>query len=596
MAPLFNWTIRFSLVIVLSILIGPVSSIKYGSITCNAFRKPSFSLQCTRGSFLFVETSNPQDAVAWGSFDDTIASKGFASLIISSNSSFSSKDQMFASGYLEGRLTSARIEQSFINNREFLFVDWAPAGAFEQGLAFVQRQRKWIEAKIAKHDTTENRYWLAAQLLLAQADGLTAGYWSAPSHSHPLPAGVDAFFLSSLGSMPDIIPKLFPEKRQNCWDSVLPSQTDPSSGRVSAFGRTIPRFRHEDHCSVLIKPIRNNASEYVDLFFFHNSWFDYRTSLRIIKSFHLALADTTDLKVTEHNYVMTSYPSFLQSHDDFFLISGDNRSLFVTETTNDICDGRLFDLVAEQAMQTWQRAWIANLLSKNGKEWTAVASLFNNGAYNNQFMIVNGNLFTPGQKKLAHDLFWIVEAMPGKVESKDMTSTMEENTYWASYNRPFFSDQLEEMGYVRAASVYGDFFTHENSCRAKIFRARQGKVQTMAELRDLSIYNDYQHDPLSLGSPWCALAARGDRVQNPPKVPWMEWALAGATDAKVVNFNMLNNMELDIIIGPTHAQQPVFSFKAFPQYSHMGMPDSFNFDWEHVSLHKARANLTDTHP
>jgi len=31
--------------------------------------------------------------------------------------------------------------------------------------------------------------------------------------------------------------------------------------------------------------------------------------------------------------------------------------------------------------------------------------------------------------------------------------------------------------------------------------------------------------------------------------------------------------------GPSHDQQPVFRWSQFPDVSHVGMPDAFDFDW-----------------
>ena len=38
---------------------------------------------------------------------------------------------------------------------------------------------------------------------------------------------------------------------------------------------------------------------------------------------------------------------------------------------------------------------VANRLSRTGSEWTSIVSWHNSGTYNNQWMVVNMNLFTP---------------------------------------------------------------------------------------------------------------------------------------------------------------------------------------------------------
>ncbi len=40
--------------------------------------------------------------------------------------------------------------------------------------------------------------------------------------------------------------------------------------------------------------------------------------------------------------------------------------------------------------------------------------------YNNQWMVVDHNLFVPGMTSLVNNTFWILEQIPGYIESYDM--------------------------------------------------------------------------------------------------------------------------------------------------------------------------------
>lgn len=50
------------------------------------------------------------------------------------------------------------------------------------------------------------------------------------------------------------------------------------------------------------------------------------------------------------------------------------------------------------------------------------------GTYNNQYMVVKMDLFTPGQA-LPNDLLWVCEQIPGLVVAADTTQQL--GTYWA---------------------------------------------------------------------------------------------------------------------------------------------------------------------
>ena len=56
------------------------------------------------------------------------------------------------------------------------------------------------------------------------------------------------------------------------------------------------------------------------------------------------------------------------------------------------------------------------------------------------------------------------------------TRTLREAGYWASYNRPAYEEHQEKVGGNEKAAEFGDWFTHEQTARAKIFRRDQDKV------------------------------------------------------------------------------------------------------------------------
>ena len=62
--------------------------------------------------------------------------------------------------------------------------------------------------------------------------------------------------------------------------------------------------------------------------------------------------------------------------------------------------------------------------------------------------------------------------------SRQQTSSLREEGYWASYNRPAYEEHQEKVGGNEKVAEFGDWFTHGDTARAKIFRRDQHKVHT----------------------------------------------------------------------------------------------------------------------
>jgi hypothetical protein len=107
--------------------------------------------------------------------------------------------------------------------------------------------------------------------------------------------------------------------------------------------------------------------------------------------------------------------------DDFFIL---DSHLVVTETSNSVLDSKVWDVVVPQAALSWQRVLVANWLSSSGAEWAQWIQKHNSGTYNNQYIVVDLNKFSPGSE-LQPGLLTIVEQMPGLVMSGDLTSVSE---------------------------------------------------------------------------------------------------------------------------------------------------------------------------
>ena len=105
------------------------------------------------------------------------------------------------------------------------------------------------------------------------------------------------------------------------------------------------------------------------------------------------------------------------------------------------------------------RVVVANKLANSGKQWSQIFSKYNSGTYNNQWMVVDYKLFQKGtpQNLLKNDLLWIIEQLPGFIKAADMTDELRVQTYWPSYNVPYFPEIYNLSGNNELVEKYGDW-------------------------------------------------------------------------------------------------------------------------------------------
>ena len=73
---------------------------------------------------------------------------------------------------------------------------------------------------------------------------------------------------------------------------------------------------------------------------------------------------------------------------------------------------------AQKSLLSWQRVRVANQMAKDGPEWGDYSMRYNSGTYNNQYMVIDTNLFTVGEP-LKDNTLTVVEQMPNNVAVGD---------------------------------------------------------------------------------------------------------------------------------------------------------------------------------
>ena len=250
------------------------------------------------------------------------------------------------------------------------------------------------------------------------------------------------------------------------------------------------------HCSAIVKI----ADDFSQLFMSHSSWYTFVAMTRIMKHYNFQTAFGVSHKVS-----FSSYPGFLESWDDFYIMES---GMVMLETTNNVFNKSLYEYVTPQTALAWQRVRVASYISNNGSYWGDNIRYNNSGTYNNQYMVIDLKLFTPGQL-LQPGLLTVVEQIPGLVVYTDQTNTLELG-YWPSYNVPFHQIIYDLSGYPAIVEKYGVSNSYQLAPRAQIFRRDQGNVVDIPSLEYFMRYNDYLNDPIAQGNPFAAICSRGD--------------------------------------------------------------------------------------
>ncbi|XP_047233973.1 phospholipase B-like 1 isoform X1 [Girardinichthys multiradiatus] len=519
------------------------------AVSVDVVRRPSNKVQtyqatvywdAAQKSVILKEGVMATDGAAYGYFNDTLLLSGWGVLEIKAGFGEPAQDDkntFFLAGYLEGYLTAGQMFSHYTNMYPQLIKD-------DQVLIplkyFMSKQDTWAREQVTLRRNSDP-LWNHLGLILAQLDGLHAGAaeWAKSKHREPLPLFA-LQFLNGVGDLLDLVPALTP-----CSNS--------SAGTAS--------FRRPGMglCTALIKMLPG----YENLLFGHSSWYTYAATMRIYKHWDFRVSDA---HVATGQMSFSSYPGFLMSLDDFYLLGS---GLVMTQTSISVFNASLFSWLNPHCLLAWQRVRLANGLAHRGEEWAQVFSKYNSGTYNSQYMVVDLN-----KVSLRHSIrsgaLTVVEQIPGKVVHSDQTQALRRG-YWPSYNIPFHAEIYNLSGYGVMWKRYGEDFSYDLCPRAKILRRDQAKVSDLGSIKHMMRYNNYKRDPYSKGHPCKTICCRNDlRTRRP--------CPGGCYDTKVSDYQMALQLSAETINGPTtQGGLRPFSWQSFNLTAHQGLPDTYTF-------------------
>lgn len=458
-----------------------------------------------------------------------------------------------------GYISGPRIHDYYRSYRESNF----PSEELYQGVyGWVSGSMDWTVSQTINPSST---YWETVSLTVAQLSSIVEGY-NVAMPQHPLSLS-ELWMLNSIGDMDDLIPAVnYTQQKKGPKAHLVREMCDEPWCIMAAESRS--------HCSAIVKPVNG------ELFAAHEMWASYLQMLMVWKEYDLGL---NGRHIRSRRVAFSSWPGMVSSEDDFY-ITGAN--LVVLETTNNVYNYTLYDRLHPRTILSWVRAVTANYLAGTPDVWHRIMREHNSGTYNNQWMVIDMKkpFADAANKTLRAGTLVIGSQLPGFYQHQDVTPHINEFGYWPSYNVPYLKDAWVLAGYEEMAKMHGNSFTWQMAPRAQVFRQREGSATDMASLKTLMRYNDFQHDPIAKGCPMNQLASRGDLT--PKGLAGCYRNAFGAVNGKITSSTRVHNYEADIVAGPTHDTQPVFSWTPeieaeFP-IAHYGQPKSWNFDWQTV--------------
>ncbi|XP_053113152.1 phospholipase B-like 1 isoform X2 [Hemicordylus capensis] len=480
----------------------------------------------------------------YGYYNDTVQSTGWGILEIKAGygrQSVSNEVLMYGAGILEGYLTASRMCDHVAN----LYPQLITSVDIEKKVQnFMGKQNQWTREQIKNNK--DDPFWRHAGYVIAQLDGLYMGAreWSKRQKRTPLTV-FQVDFLNAIGDLLDLIPSLHSPG----------DECDTMTGGSRRYQWDM------GHCSALIKVLPG----YENIYFAHSSWFTYAATLRIYKHWDFKIDDP---QTRTGRASFSSYPGFLESLDDFYILGS---GLIMLQTTNTVFNNSLYQQIVPESLFAWQRVRIANMMADSGKTWAQTFEKENSGTYNNQYMILDTKKIKL-QRSLDDGALYIVEQIPKLVEYSDQTSILRKG-YWPSYNVPFHENIYNTSGYAAYVKSHGLDYSYEMAPRAKIFRRDQGKVTDMESMKYIMRYNNYRKDPYTRNNPCNTICCRADLNPKSPNP-------SGCYDSKVADLNMAAKFTAYAINGPTVEDGlSAFSWSKFNKTKHQGLPDSYNFDF-----------------
>lgn len=541
------------------------------------------------GGFLLTQSAQGKP-LAWGTFSDTLQEMGWSSLAMKTSDAQDAPDgaKMYAAGVVEGYLTAQRMREFHHNSRKLL--EMVPENMDE--LPGLQRALSAMVTDLASSSKNVallqgggSSFDVQARLGFLQTWGVRDGYQLALGEKLSM---VDMFILNSDGVIDELLTKygksagassfIQLRRRVRRVRGANTTVNRTQGTKVAASGRH--RKRPSGHCTGLVRLAEDKS----ELYFGHTTWESFSEMTRIWKVYDFPLQGVSGKKIS-----FSSYPGCVSSTDDYYLM---DNGLAITETTLSIPEDQQYDYTSK--VPDFLRIMAANRLSSSAEDWVQSMANSATSTYSSQWMVVDYKKFSAGTD-LQDGTFFVLEQAPGVSHFEDMSSRLQRDGYWASFDRAYFDDVRAHTGDDNKQKesaqdnepAMAELYSKDKTPRAQIARQTAHDVNSLEAMRKEMTRNKGTQEPVdetALRVPRFAIAARDDlKDGGGHKDP--DGSPDGGVDAKITSSCLFQNLMAEAISGPSHQDLPPFRWTAddgsetWPANPHEGLPNVANFDW-----------------
>ncbi|CAG4956200.1 unnamed protein product [Colias eurytheme] len=443
--------------------------------------------------------------VARGHFRGDIDTTGWSLLEVETNSSYPDEVQAYAAGIVEGALTWYLIHTHLENTIRAQCEDRPIEKQCDKLRDALDKSANIWKTYAADRSATDP-FWHHVSLHYTQIGGIFTGWKHGVERSqNEYETDIsDLYWLNSISEVAEIQQKL----------NI--SLEDPTVNMLPSLS------------SAFIRIVNDTEDETVKkLYMAHNTAASYSSMTRIMKryklNYHTMSKDTTLAPGKTVDF--SGYPGAVTSQDEFYVIKGMNHRIAVAGTTIKNYNSKLWkDVNITEQVPIGPRITAANRLATNVSSWSHVLAKSNSGTACKQWLVLDYNKFdelqtfhediAPKQDKkevimettVSNDtrhtivhragaghskgLFWLIEQVPGRTHSADLSDVLLEKTYWATYGLPHFIDISEITRVNKMEEMYGRLFSETDSPRAVTFKRGYKNATSLESILKLMRLNN----------------------------------------------------------------------------------------------------------
>ncbi|XP_050666133.1 putative phospholipase B-like lamina ancestor [Leptidea sinapis] len=465
---------------ILALFVGQIERIKEdGNYAATVFysEKTGYSIEYWGQS---NELANIPRGVARAYFRGEIDTVGWSLLEIETNGTYPDEVQAYAAGIVEGALTWYLIHIHLENTIRAKCEDRPIERQCDKLRDHLDRSANIWKTYAADRSSTDP-FWHHVSLHYTQIGGIFTGW------KH----GVEKSQKEYETDISDLYWLNFVSEVMEVQDKLNISLVDPTLNMLPGLSSAFVRVAGDD------------AEK--KLFVAHNAAGSYSTMTRIMKrykfNYHLTSKDPTPAPGITVDF--SGYPGSVTSQDEFYVINGDDHRMAVTGTPLRNFNKNLRkDVNITEQVPIGPRISAANHLATNVSSWGHLIARSNSGTACKQWLVVDFNKFdslrhinvdvhTEDKKEVIKEtmvnndtrhtivhragsgrtkgLMWLIEQIPGRTHSADISDAFLERQYWATYGLPYFKDIAEITYVTKMEELYGTIFSSSESPRARAF-------------------------------------------------------------------------------------------------------------------------------